>query len=100
MADDRDNHIEKEHQEEQQCSKCITYEDEEKVLKQLLKEKDELLTSIKDVSENIITKNVALDKENKRLKLALKQSEFEKNNLKKEIEKIQLFYGTICVEIE
>ena len=29
-------HIEKEHMEEQQCSKCITYEDEEKVLKQLL----------------------------------------------------------------
>ena len=84
--DTANKHIEKEHMEEQQCSKCTTYEDEEKVLKQLLKEEDEILTSIKDVSENIITKNVALDKENKRLKLALKQSEVEKNNLKKEIE--------------
>ena len=33
-----------------------------------------------------MSKNVALDRENKRLKLALKQSEYEKQKLKTEIE--------------
>ena len=59
---------------------------QERVMKSIIEEKDKLLKSIKELSENVISKNVAMDKENKRLKLALKQSEFEKNNLKKEIE--------------
>lgn len=88
MFDSEDSaykHNEREHIDEEKCSKCVTYESEEKLLKKELQEKDKLIQTIKELSENVISKNVSLDKENKRLKAALRQSEFEKNTLKKEI---------------
>ena len=41
-------------------------------------EKDKIISSVKEFSENLVIKNCALGKENKRFKLALKQSGYEK----------------------
>ena len=79
-------HIDHEHMDEEQCLKCKTYENEEIVLMKIITEKEELILSANKFQDNLTSKNVALDRENKRLKLALKQSEFEKQALKKEIE--------------
>ena len=64
---------------------CQTYYNEEHKLKAQIKEKDDLISSLKQMSDNVVSKNVSLDNENKRLKLALKQSEHEKSKLKQEI---------------
>ena len=58
----------------------------EQLLNYNLEEKDKVIAAMKETNNHIIIKNVSLDKENKRLKLAVNQSETEKVKLKKDIE--------------
>ena len=83
---DVNKHVDSDHRDDEECLKCTTYENEENVLKDELAEKDKVIQSINVVRDNVISKNVSLNRENKRLKLALKQSEFEKQTIKKELE--------------
>ena len=78
--EDANKHVVEIHTEDSiQCSVCHIDKNENVLLRNRLLEKEEL-------NDRIVKKNEALEKENKRLKLALKQSEDEKQKLKKNME--------------
>ena len=77
-------HIDNEHAEPN-FQLSIVNENENRNLSEIVKEQERLIKSLTDKNENLVKKNIALDRENKRNKLALNECIVEKENLRKEL---------------
>ena len=67
------------------CQSCYVSEREERILRDCIEDKDDIIKELHTKIETLIKKNVALDKANKRLSLAFNESIVEKSELKKEL---------------
>ena len=81
---DSQKHIDIEH-DDPGCQSCALYEDENKLQCQNIQEKDKMIKQLVEKGEYLVKKNMALDKENQRLKLAFKESMIEKEDIRKEL---------------
>ena len=75
-------HVKNEHRNSNTCRGCDVY----KLNESELLEKIEVLKSLEEKNSNLVSKNVSLDRENRLLKLALTESETEKQNWKRQFE--------------
>ena len=75
-------HMDKDHSG---CHACIISEKEERVLRDLIEDKDEQLKELLEKNNNLTKKNTAMDRETKRLTLAFNQSLHEKEVVRKEL---------------
>ena len=83
--DDSQAHMEIEHTVDTGCNGCVISEKEEKVLRDLNEDKDDLIKELLAKNNNLVKKNIALDKDTKRLTLAFNQSMIEKGDVRKEL---------------